>query len=206
MNLITVDDIETYIGTGLSSEQYDRAEMLIDMALGEIESYLGRVVEETVFTENVDIDSEGRIFVSNTPITDVESVVIDGEEVEPEKWQATKWGIQYLWYSAFLYYPEVATVTYTAGLPDRGIKAVNSLILFGVLRKLGDSIPLPSQAVSTSTTGDVKRVRVEDYEYEYENKKSSESKMYGAKASAIAIFPSEKDFVAIKRYKKVRSA
>lgn len=206
MSLTGIDEIETFLGRTLTTVEEDRAEMLIEMAVSEIEQYLGRPVGSTEFTEDVICDTEGKVFLTNTPVLDVSSISINGEELDSQyDFEATKFGVQLFFTPSINVYDEVQ-VTYTAGIEN---KAINSLILFGVIRKMQD-IAITSMASSSSSTVDIpddtKRVRVEDYEIERFNPTTEGTKFYGNKATPLTIFSSDADFVTIKRYKKIRTA
>lgn len=223
MALLTIEDIQTYLGRNLSTQEEDRLEMLLDLAIGEIEGYLGRPVGPTEFVEEVEIDEGGKIFLSNTPVISVDSISINGEEINTDFWKPTKWGIQYLDSSPSLYdpvfvgsgwYGEIAIVEYTAGIDNR---AINSLLLFGVVNKLNE-FPVPVD-VGCSTTAEVdvipdpstagqavKRIKVEDFEVEYESATKAKVSAYASQSSSMLIFPSVLDFISIKRFKRLRTA
>jgi len=232
MAVLTVDNIETYLGVTFSPTESDRVEMILDMAIGEVEGYLGRPVGATQFTEEVEIDEGGRIYVWNTPVVSVESVTLNANVVDPSWWRATKWGVQYLdtypgiWDPVYVnplgwgWLGEIATVEYTAGIDKR---AINSLLLSGTVRRLNelhaldapvtpvatncdDGTSTPVEPDLTGVSGAVKRIQVEDFEVEYETTSTLQAKMYQAKASPLPIFASELDFITIKQYKRVRTA
>ena len=234
MALLTIENIESYIGRQFSNAETPRVELLLDLAIGEIEAYLGRPVGETQFTEEVEIDEGGRVFLDNTPVISVESVSVNGDTVDEDYWKPTKWGLQYMsnyhgTYDPVMignnYYGELITVEYTAGFNHR---AINSLLLFGVLEKLKDPSLTAVESSSSSSSGGncfpfdengdmihvpdndfggvVKRVRVEDFEVEYESASSNSVKMYASQASSLLIFPSDLDFLSIKKFRRVRTA
>lgn len=214
MPLVTVDDIDTLLGGGLSGDRLAQLEILLDLAVGEIESYLGRPIVEDEFVEEVDVDTEGRVFLTNTPVTSVESVSFAGYDIDEDYWIPRIWGVEILGVSRIydgdiirgvsLYTGDIVEVVYSSGLPERAIKAINSILIFGVLEKFKE-IPTAT-SLASSGDSDVKSVRVEDYEYTKETKAGAMAKYYASQASPIAIFASERDFMPIKRYKRLRTA
>lgn len=203
MPLVTVDDINTFLGGGLTGDQLAQLEIILDMAIGEIEAYLGRSIEQDEFVEEVDVDSEGRIFLTNTPVTEVESVSLLGCEIPANEWTHRVWGVEILGTTS-LFYGDIVEVVYSSGLSEKAIRAINSILLFGVTEKY-KSIP-SAATLSSSGDSDIKSVRVEDYEYTKETKAGAMAKYYASQASPIPVFASERDFMAIKRYKRIRTA
>ena len=64
MALITVADIKTYMDISLTNTQEDAAQFIIDGLQAELEAYLRRPVEQTVFTETYRVPDVGRGVVS----------------------------------------------------------------------------------------------------------------------------------------------
>lgn len=215
--LATTDDIETFLNVTFSNDQLDQAELLLDLAIGEIEGYLGRPVGPTEFTEEALLDSDGRIFLNNTPVIDVSSVTLEGTELDADWYEVTKWGIQNVSAWAPAYDPilinsdwagqDRVVVEYTAGIINR---AINSLLIQGVARKMiesgaGSSTTVTTDVGSVDMPANVKRIKVEDFEIEAETNSTTTRSMYASSAGVLSIFPSELDFLSIKKYRKVRT-
>lgn len=203
MALIDSDDIATLLGVSLTDEESDAIDLYIEFAVGEIEAWLGRPVEIRTFTELVEADSEGNVYLNNTPVHSVSSIAIDGEEQDLSFYQVHTWGLGGAdWRGGFspLYYGTgyygALEVTYTAGLDSPA--AVNSLIASGVIRKFNERKTRFAEEARDSIG--VKEIKVEDYSVKYDTE--SDAVSYASGASPILIFQSESDFAPIKRYKR----
>jgi hypothetical protein len=206
-DLITTDTIITLLGDDDADEEV--LQIYVDLAVGEIEAYLGRPISVQTFEEDVYPDVDGKAYLLNTPVVSVTSVSYDGDVVEPDLYTTTPWGLEDLYYVAraghvvewdpLEGYPgftdAVVTVEYTAGLDTP--MAVNSVIAAGVIRKYRER-RAEMERTQDGTTG-LKEVRVEDYQYKFTDDTTG---MYGSGANAILMFRSEQDFMPIKRYKR----
>ena len=214
MALITSDDIALLLGVTYSGDDEDRVNLWIDLAIGELEAWLGRPIQVESFTEVVIADADGRVFLSNTPVVSISSVEVDGTTLDPDSYTVTPWGLEGMWprnqYGVIDYGlddyddfddPEI-TVEYTAGLDEPN--GVNSVIAFGVMRLWGEA-EARAATQANEVTG-IEEMRVEDYSLKFYDGDTFQSSSYGSGANPLTVFRSDKDFNSIKRYKKRVSA
>lgn len=205
---ITTDDISTlFPGTELTTAEIARAALYIDFAEGEIESWLGKPLELTSFTETIYPEASGAVYFKNRPVVSLESFTVNGDtNLDATSITVVAYGLENIWdltwagVAADIYtvwtdgvYGGEVTVTYTAGLDYP--EAVRSLVAGAVIKRLMSDRALALRDASSGQG--VKSLRVEDYEIAFENTNN-------AVGSGILMFPNpEMDFKSIRRLKRI---
>lgn len=206
--MITADEIATLMQTEFTPAQTAAAELYIELAIGEIEAYLGRPVTIREFTDNVYPDYNGTIFLRETPVVTIESITVNGEVVADDHFTFTPYGLTNIFENTWRYKPITAntidinhlyeaelTVSYTAGLDFPA--AVKALVASAVIRALRTG----TTELTKTTLGasGARRIQVQDFQIEYERVASSS---VSGGTSALSLFGSIADFATIERYKK----
>lgn len=206
-DLVTPDTIITLLGDDDADE--DVIQIYIDLAVGEIEAWLGRPISVQTFEEEYIPDTDGKIFLHHTPVVAVTEVSIDGDVLDEDLYTTTSWGIEDFFYFADFISPvydfdlddlefeRYVTVIYQAGLDTP--QAINSVIVNAVIRKYRER-GVDITKASEGSTG-LEEIRVEDYALKYATGDMS-SAMYNGTGNSLMMFRSENDFMAIKRYKR----
>lgn len=165
--LVSVADLTKYMDIRFSNRQEEAAEFVLEGLQSELEGYLRRPVEPTEFTETYIMDSNyvgvptssffynesldttfntvthftppTTVYVRNSPIISVESVVIRQQtdsvgtaQVEGRDFVVRRFGIDV--YRAFA--NDEVTITYTAGLDGAAIKMFKLMILRAATREM----------------------------------------------------------------------
>jgi hypothetical protein len=170
----TPDEIAEILGTEFDDAAETACQYYIDNAIGEIETYLGRPVSVTEFTDEEHFpDHNGTIYLNTTPVVDVSAVTVDGEVVDVADYIVTAYGIENIWdvlgFSTGFGISDTVTgepvflVTYTAGLDFPA--SVRSLVMNGVLGAMG-ARSTGTVAYASGTVG-ARRISVEDYEIDF---------------------------------------
>lgn len=208
--LITASDIESAFGRAFTAEETTNCELFIELAMGEIETYLGRPITIQEFTESYVSDHNGSVYFRNTPVVTIEDLEVNGETITtPSTFVTiTPFGFDGIWEQSIEYpgvgaleqdrpgyYGADITVTYTAGLDFP--QAVRSLVFFGVLQKMRREDADRTKAASSQSG--TKRIKDEDYEIEFERVAGSSS---SSGSSSIVVFGSPADFISIERLKR----
>lgn len=213
---ITSSDIAVLFGRELTDMEQAAADLYIDLAVGEIESWLGRPVGAEQFVEVAFPDADGAVYFLNTPVISLDSFTINGstyftddsitvfdygiENVWELTWPETSYTDFEVWNDAV--YGGTITVTYTAGLDWPG--AVRSLVVNAVMQKMIEDkardIRLNGMDENMNVSG-VKSLRVEDYEIAFQ---ATGRNAGFASTSSVAIFPNpDVDFKSIRRLKRI---
>lgn len=133
MALISVQDVIDYGGLPtLDARRTASASAIIDGLQDEIEDFLGRGLESAsyTFTDQVDHDFDGRVFLPRAPVTAVSSVTIDGTTVATNLYNVHTWGISHLTpLFSQVTNPPTLVVSYTAGYAEGECPGLISSIL-----------------------------------------------------------------------------
>ena len=210
----TVEEIQTLMMMTFTDEQAAACQLLITLAEGEIEGFLGRPIQPTSFEdEQVFPDANGSVYLKNTPVITIDELTVNDEVKGTDFFTATEYGMDNIWEMWWNYVPvdmeHVPTdlvyggrivVSYTAGLDYP--QAIKSLVIAGVMNKMREFITKANK--DSQNAAGVKRLKIEDYEIEWEAG-SSYSSSPSAAGSNITIFQSDKDFLSIKQWRKIRT-
>lgn len=203
---LTVDDIQLFFGRDLTDSERASADIYITFAEAEIESYLGRPVHITTFSENCYPDVSGTIYLKNSPVQTIESLSVNGETKDTNALTVTTYGLENAWEifwhwlpfdinhvdSDFIY-GGAFVITYTAGLDYP--QAIKSLVSAAVVQRLAQNVAFNLREAQEGLG--VKMLKIEDYEIAYESPDRSNDK-----TSSLSMFGGMADFHTIKRYKR----
>lgn len=206
--MITVEDIATLMQTELTPAQEAAVELYIELAIGEIEAYLGRPVTIREFTDNAYPNAYGSVFLKETPVVTIDAININGDDVSDTYFTMTSYGLENIFDNSWPYKPITANtidtnhlyeaelvVTYTAGLDFP--TAVKALVASAVIRRMrSDASELTKSSLGA---GGARMIKVQDFQIEYERVASSS---VSGGNSALSMFQSLADFATIERYRK----
>ena len=141
MALVSVDDLVEYLGLStLSTAASAAAGAILDGLEGEMETYLGRALEETtVEDEEVKVDRRGFIRFSRLPVRSVASISVDGDLLAATAYKVENWGVSDIFpgfLPSSLISPEpTISVSYVAGLPGEDPTSPFGKTARGVLKR-----------------------------------------------------------------------
>lgn len=212
-DMVTTEDIRILmLKSEFTADETAACEMYIDMAIGEIEAWLGRPVTVQAFTESHFPDALGTIYLNKTPVVSVTSVTVNDTLEADDFFTVTSYGLENIFEQSYDYatisaneidtnaiYGATVVVEYTGGLDFP--MAVRSLVLRSVIAAMhrGKAEAARDEAGAVGA----RKIQVQDYTIEYERAASS-SRSGGN--SALSMFQSDSDFATIKRYKKTQVA
>lgn len=212
-NPITSADIATLLQRDLTTLETAAADLYIELAVGELEAWLGRPVGAESFDEVVYPDADGAVYFKNTPVISVESFTVNGSTYLTETSPTIfGYGLENIWELTWPYltydnytvssdgvYGGAVTVSYTAGLDWRS--GLRSVVLNAVTNRIIEDVGRAAREAN-GTVG-VKSLTIEEYTIAYERTGSGSSTSH---SSSLTIFPNpDVDFKSIARYKRLGS-
>jgi hypothetical protein len=137
MAVVSVSDLEDYLGRVLTGPDVTAASVVLDMVQDDMESYLGRTIEVAQFTDTRYLYANPgypRSFVplTQTPVQTVVSVTVDGTSFTADQWAIERSGIELLTVNIptdLLDDPPQAVIVYTAGLGEPAVSQLKFTIL-----------------------------------------------------------------------------
>ena len=147
MALLSVSDVEALSGGTFTDDEYYAASILIDFVQGEIEAFLGRSIEQRLHEDEQHIVSDGwgRIFLQNTPVVSIESVIWQGYTVPVNDYVFSHWGLTIptgvptavtVPLASYDVMQVPYSISYIGGLDGTKIPALKSVLYRGVLREM----------------------------------------------------------------------
>ena len=136
MAWLTIDDLETYMGTTFTGQDAQGAEMMLELVTGELELHLKRGVEVLTKTDTKFLYAQGglRTFVplDRTPVATITSVVVDGTALTSDQWSIERSGVKLL----TINFPQPITgdppevvIVYTGGLGEPALTELKFVVL-----------------------------------------------------------------------------
>jgi hypothetical protein len=141
MAVITITDVEAYLGRVLTGVDVTACSAIIDMVTDEMVAFLGRDIEQNSFTESRYLwaRSAPRSYIplSHSPVQSITSVTVDGTALTSDQWIIERSGVEL----TTVNFPEPltggppqATIVYTAGLGEPALSQLKNPIINRVAR------------------------------------------------------------------------